>query len=224
MTDALTWAGTFHGIGARLLRDYAPEIGLDPAFSIHDREDSADLMNLVRHELGFSTTQSRFPAKATCLAIYSRCVNAEMAIEEVLRTSYPVVRRLGRRAAAAVRRLCRGQAAPERARLRRPPALLGADGGRARDRRRTRRALRPCPGRRVPGHQPAPVLDPARPQAGRPGPHGGRRRCPVDLFLPRGDGAQHPGLPDAVHPAGRRSSRSTATTARPSRSWPRPMR
>jgi len=89
MTDALTWAGTFHGIGARLLRDYAPEIGLDPAFSIHDREDSADLMNLVRHELGFSTTQSRFPAKATCLAIYSRCVNAEMAIEEVLRASYP---------------------------------------------------------------------------------------------------------------------------------------
>ncbi|QRM34250.1 ATP-dependent helicase [Microvirga sp. VF16] len=89
MTDALTWAGTFHGIGARLLRDYAPEIGLDPAFSIHDREDSADLMNLVRHELRFSTTQSRFPAKATCLAIYSRCVNAETALEGVLRTSYP---------------------------------------------------------------------------------------------------------------------------------------
>ncbi|WP_114948512.1 ATP-dependent helicase [Microvirga calopogonii] len=89
MTDALTWAGTFHGIGARLLRDYAPEIGLDPAFSIHDREDSADLMNLIRHELGFSTTQSRFPAKATCLAIYSRCVNAELALEEVLRASYP---------------------------------------------------------------------------------------------------------------------------------------
>src|ERR1700736_6166785 len=52
MTDALTWAGTFHGIGARLLREYADRIGLDPAFTIHDREDSADLMNLVRHELG----------------------------------------------------------------------------------------------------------------------------------------------------------------------------
>ena len=61
MTDALTWAGTFHGIGARLLRDYAEQIGLDPAFTIHDREDSADLMNLVRHELGFSKTESRFP-------------------------------------------------------------------------------------------------------------------------------------------------------------------
>src|ERR1700687_3032326 len=33
MTDALTWAGTFHGIGARLLREYAEQIGLDPAFT-----------------------------------------------------------------------------------------------------------------------------------------------------------------------------------------------
>src|SRR5450830_1846552 len=49
MTNALAWAGTFHGIGARLLRDYAGEIGIDPAFTIHDREDSADLMNLTRH-------------------------------------------------------------------------------------------------------------------------------------------------------------------------------
>jgi DNA helicase-2/ATP-dependent DNA helicase PcrA len=60
MTDALTWTGTFHGIGARLLRDYADQIGLEPSFTIHDREDSADLMNLVRHELGFSKTKSRF--------------------------------------------------------------------------------------------------------------------------------------------------------------------
>jgi DNA helicase-2/ATP-dependent DNA helicase PcrA len=84
MTDALTWAGTFHGIGARLLREYYERIGLQPAFTIHDREDSSDLMNLVRHELGFSKTESRFPTKGTCLAIYSRCVNAEKPIEEVL--------------------------------------------------------------------------------------------------------------------------------------------
>jgi DNA helicase-2/ATP-dependent DNA helicase PcrA len=89
MTDALTWAGTFHGVGARLLREYADQIGLDPNFTIHDREDSADLMNLVRHECGYSKTESRFPTKSACLAIYSRCVNAEAAIEEVLRTSYP---------------------------------------------------------------------------------------------------------------------------------------
>jgi DNA helicase-2/ATP-dependent DNA helicase PcrA len=89
MTDALTWAGTYHGIGARLLREYAEQIGVDAAFTIHDREDSADLMNLVRHEKGFSKTESRFPTKGTCLSIYSRCVNAEMPIEQVIGTSYP---------------------------------------------------------------------------------------------------------------------------------------
>jgi DNA helicase-2/ATP-dependent DNA helicase PcrA len=89
MTDALAWAGTFHGIGARLLRDYAEQIGLDPAFTIHDREDSADLMNLIRHELGFSRTESRFPTKGTCVSIYSRCVNAELPLEQVLGAHFP---------------------------------------------------------------------------------------------------------------------------------------
>jgi DNA helicase-2/ATP-dependent DNA helicase PcrA len=89
MTEALTWAGTFHGIGARLLREYAERIGFDPVFTIHDREDSADLLNLVRHELGFSKTENRFPTKGTCLAIYSRCVNAERPIETVLGQHYP---------------------------------------------------------------------------------------------------------------------------------------
>ena len=88
LTDALTWAGTFHGIGARLLREYAEQIGLNPAFTIHDREDSADLMNLARHDLGFSKTVDRFPIKGTCLAIYSRCVNAEIPVEQVLGTSF----------------------------------------------------------------------------------------------------------------------------------------
>ncbi len=89
LTGALSWAGTFHGIGARLMREYAERLALDPAFTIHDREDSADLMNLVRHDLGFSKTESRFPTKGTCLAIYSRCVNAGQALDQVLGANYP---------------------------------------------------------------------------------------------------------------------------------------
>jgi ATP-dependent DNA helicase UvrD/PcrA len=87
--DAITWAGTFHAIGARLLREYAETIGLAPAFTIHDREDSSDLMNLVRHELGLSKMDKRFPTKGTCLAIYSRAVNGEQPLEEVLNLSFP---------------------------------------------------------------------------------------------------------------------------------------
>jgi len=89
VTDALAWAGTFHGVGARLLREYAPHLGLDPQFTIHDREDSADLLNIVRHDLGLHESKSRFPAKGTCLAIYSRTVNAQGELADVLMEAFP---------------------------------------------------------------------------------------------------------------------------------------
>lgn len=86
---SLSWAGTFHSVGARLLREYAGRIGLSPGFTIHDREDSADLLNLVRHELGFSGKEKRFPQKATCLGIYSAAINTQAPLNEVLQASYP---------------------------------------------------------------------------------------------------------------------------------------
>ncbi|HTJ02435.1 MAG TPA: ATP-dependent helicase, partial [Methylovirgula sp.] len=89
VAGAMSWSGTFHAVGARLLRNHAHDIGLDPAFTIHDREDSADLMNLVRHELGFSKTQKRFPMKGTCLSIYSRAVNATAPLDETLGQFFP---------------------------------------------------------------------------------------------------------------------------------------
>ena len=85
----IAWSGTFHGIGARLLRYYAGQVGLDPAFTILDREDAADLMNLVRHELRLSAARTRFPTKATCLAIYSRAVNSQAPLETLLRRAFP---------------------------------------------------------------------------------------------------------------------------------------
>ena len=48
----LPWAGTFHSIGNRLLRLHASEVGLEPSFSVLDRADSADLIDVVRHERG----------------------------------------------------------------------------------------------------------------------------------------------------------------------------
>ncbi|MDB5813948.1 MAG: ATP-dependent helicase [Rhodocyclales bacterium] len=87
--SALTWAGTFHSIGARLLREYAEQLGMSPSFTIHDREDSADLLNLVRHELGLSSKDKRFPTKHTCLSIYSRAVNTEAPLQHVLEKVFP---------------------------------------------------------------------------------------------------------------------------------------
>ena len=86
---SLAWAGTFHSVGARLLRQYAARIGLHDSFSILDRADAEDLLDLVRHDLGFSATNKRFPAKGTCLAIYSRVVNGEKSVEDVIADAYP---------------------------------------------------------------------------------------------------------------------------------------
>jgi len=85
----IPWAGTFHAIGARLLRELAPVIGIDPDFTIHDRSDSADLMGMVRQELGVATGAKRFPMKGTCLAIYSRVVNADESVADALAAAFP---------------------------------------------------------------------------------------------------------------------------------------
>ncbi|MCC2633605.1 MAG: ATP-dependent helicase [Ramlibacter sp.] len=85
----LPWSGTFHGIGARLLREYAPRIGLEDTFTIHDRGDAEDLMGMVRHEIGLSETKKRFPLKGTCLGIYSRVLNTREPLALVLQSVYP---------------------------------------------------------------------------------------------------------------------------------------
>jgi DNA helicase-2/ATP-dependent DNA helicase PcrA len=85
----LPWCGTFHSIGARLLRDHAGAIGLAESFTILDRGDAEDLMNLVRQERGFAAAAKRLPLKGTCLAIYSRAVNSQASVEQVVANHHP---------------------------------------------------------------------------------------------------------------------------------------
>jgi DNA helicase-2/ATP-dependent DNA helicase PcrA len=86
---ALSWAGTFHAIGARLLREHAGRIGLHEQFTILDRADAEDLMGLVRQEQGLAGTHARFPLKGTCLAIYSRVLNSQGTLGNVLQEHFP---------------------------------------------------------------------------------------------------------------------------------------
>ena len=83
------WGGTFHAIATRLLRKYGKAIGLTAEFSIHDRGDSEDLMNVVRTELGLAKNDRRFPKKGTCMDIYSHCVNARKKLSQILATQFP---------------------------------------------------------------------------------------------------------------------------------------
>ena len=118
-------------------------------------------MNLVRHRLGLSRTESRFPEKGTCLAIYSRAVNAREPLEPLLASSFPWC--IGW--AAELKALFAGYVEAKQAaqvldyddlllywaEMLADPAAAAALGA----------GLRPCLRRRVSGHQPAAGGDPA---------------------------------------------------------------
>ncbi|HJS27227.1 MAG TPA: ATP-dependent helicase [Actinomycetota bacterium] len=83
------WGGTFHGTANRLLRLHGGALGLSPDFTVLDRTDTADLMDLIRGELGLGEGERRFPRKETLADVYSRTVNAQTKLAEVLAGGYP---------------------------------------------------------------------------------------------------------------------------------------
>jgi DNA helicase-2/ATP-dependent DNA helicase PcrA len=89
VVSRLLWSGTFHAVGNRILRLYAKHLGLKPNFTVLDRSDAADLTDVIRHELGFSSKEKRFPRKDACLAIYSYRVNTRLSLKQTLDEQFP---------------------------------------------------------------------------------------------------------------------------------------
>jgi len=85
----LPWCGTFHSIASRLLREHAQSIGIESDFTVIDRSDAADIIDMLRHQLDYTATDKRFPKKKTCLDIYSRCINGQIPLAEVLEDAFP---------------------------------------------------------------------------------------------------------------------------------------
>ncbi len=83
------WGGTFHAVANRLLRIHAGSLGLGENFTVADRSDAEDLLNEVRSDLALDKGEVRFPRKGTCLAIYSRCVNAQEPVDIALKGQFP---------------------------------------------------------------------------------------------------------------------------------------
>ena len=83
------WGGTFHAIANRLLRMYAGPAGISPDFTIMDRSDAEDYLNVIRNDMGFSQKGKRFPRKSTCMDIYSRRVNGDDDLSAVLKANFP---------------------------------------------------------------------------------------------------------------------------------------
>jgi len=81
--------GTFHSVAHGMVRLHASTLGLGGGFGLLDAGDAADLMELVRQEQGPAVRGRRFPRAQTMLDIYSRTVNAQTPLAEVLAESFP---------------------------------------------------------------------------------------------------------------------------------------
>ena len=81
--------GTFHSVGHRLLRQFGPAAGLPADFTIMDQGDAVDLMQLARGALGVARSAKRFPKKETLHWLYSRHINTELPLVELLHRDLP---------------------------------------------------------------------------------------------------------------------------------------
>ena len=194
-------------------------IGLAESFTIHDRGDAEDLMGLVRQELGLVADETALSAEGHLPGASIRASStAGPPLRRGAARTLPVVQRWE----AELKRLFRAYVERKQQQhvLDYDDLLLYwsqmmAEPGIA---RACRRALRPCAGRRIPGHQPAAGGDPARAEARRPRRHGGRRRRAVDLLAFAPPRCATSSTFRAASSRRRAWSRSSATTARRSRS------
>jgi ATP-dependent DNA helicase UvrD/PcrA len=83
------WGGTFHAVANRLLRQHGGAVGLRDGFTVLDQGDNADLIGLVRHDLGLAEQGRRFPKKDTLASMYSRVVNEQQKLTDVVERVYP---------------------------------------------------------------------------------------------------------------------------------------
>lgn len=85
--------GTFHGVANRLLRRFGKPAGLPADFTILDQSDAADLVALSRTALGYNNKPlagaPRFPRAETLIKLYSRHINTDIPIEELLEEEFP---------------------------------------------------------------------------------------------------------------------------------------
>ena len=206
LVDGLEWSGTFHGIGARLLREHAgSSLGLDPGFTIHDREDSADLMNLGPRRARLLENDTSLPDQGhvprDLLALHQRrgatgrdpswvvSLVSSPGVTSCARFSRPTSMPSRPRTCSITTICCCTGRTPS------PSRTIAADMGGCFD-----HVL-------VDEYQDTNRLQASillALKAGRQRPRRGRRRRAVDLFLPRRRGPQHPRLPDALRPAGDR--------------------
>jgi DNA helicase II / ATP-dependent DNA helicase PcrA len=81
--------GTFHSFANFVLRAYGRRIDLSPSFTIMDRTDSEDLIQLIRVEMGLNTKERRFPRKQTLAEVFSMAINKQTPLPDLIELEYP---------------------------------------------------------------------------------------------------------------------------------------
>jgi DNA helicase-2/ATP-dependent DNA helicase PcrA len=76
--------GTFHSFANLALRRHGGPVGLQPGFTILDRGDSEDVINLLRAEHGLDRKDRRFPRKQAIAEIIGMAVNKSLPLETLI--------------------------------------------------------------------------------------------------------------------------------------------
>ncbi|HZI74191.1 MAG TPA: ATP-dependent helicase, partial [Gemmatimonadales bacterium] len=77
------WGGTFHSIGARILRLHASLVGFRPDFTILDREDSTDLIKACLADADEKADASALPKADALAELFSMAANTRQSIAEM---------------------------------------------------------------------------------------------------------------------------------------------
>jgi DNA helicase-2/ATP-dependent DNA helicase PcrA len=80
--------GTFHSFANSMLRRHGATIGLQPNFTILDRSDMEDVINLLRTRMGLASKERRFPKKGTMAEIISMARNKARSLEQELEEDF----------------------------------------------------------------------------------------------------------------------------------------
>ncbi|MDB5107626.1 MAG: ATP-dependent helicase, partial [Candidatus Binatus sp.] len=81
--------GTFHSFANTTLRHHGAAIGLKPNFTILDRSDMEDVVNLIRTRMGLASRERRFPKKSTIAEAISMARNKMRPLEEEIEIDFP---------------------------------------------------------------------------------------------------------------------------------------
>ncbi len=188
--EGMPWLGTFHSIGARILRYHAELVGLQPSFTVLDTDDQ---LRLLKQVIQADRLDEKRWTPRHLASLIDSWKNRGMMPEKVpAGEAFAFANGKGAELYAAYqKRLKELNATDFGDLLLENIRLFTRTSG---DPEELPRALRLHAGGRVSGHQRRAISLAAAARAGQPQCLLRRRRRPVDLWLARRGGGQHPAL------------------------------